>query len=205
AFMSPEQAAGRLDDLGPSSDIFSLGSMLYVLLTGRKPFDGTDHGEVVARVQQGRFVPPGQVNPSTPPALDAIRRKAMALRPGDRSPPALDLAPDLEHWLADEPVSAYPEPWAARAARWTRRHRTTVVAVGVFLVSAVLALSATTALVWREQRKTAEQKRVAEQNYDLARDLSFNGIALIESSEVHFASVPALHSARKDLLKAAPL
>src|SRR5262249_10330780 len=130
-------------------------------------------------------------------------RKAMALRPGDRYPTALDLAADLEHWLADEPVSAYPEPWAARAARWTRRHRTTVVAVGVFLVSAVLALSATTALVWREQRKTAEQKRVAEQNYDLARDLSFNGIALIESSEVHFASVPALHSARKDLLKAA--
>jgi serine/threonine-protein kinase len=203
AFMSPEQAAGRLDELGPASDIYSLGSTLYVLLTGRKPFAGSDPGEVVTQVQRGRFTPPRQVNPSTPPALGAICCKAMALRPGDRYVTALDLAADIDHWLADEPVAAYREPWTARVARWTRRHRTAVVAGAVFLVSVVLALSVTTALVWREQQKTVAQKRVAEENYDLARDLSFNGIALIESSEVHFASVPALHAPRKDLLKTA--
>jgi eukaryotic-like serine/threonine-protein kinase len=202
AFMSPEQAAGRLNELGTASDIFSLGSTLYVLLTGKKPFDGTDRGEIVARVQRGQFSPPRLVKSGTPSALDAICCKAMALRPGDRYPTALDLAADVEHWLADEPVAAYPEPWTVRAARWARRHRTAVVSAAVFLVSAVIALTVSTALIWREQQNTAAQQRVAEQNFELARDLSFNGITLIESSEVHFASVPALHSARKDLLKA---
>src|SRR5262249_28011026 len=158
AFMSPEQAAGQVDDLGPASDIFSLGSTLYVLLTGHKPFDEVEQTAIVARVKQGRFVRPLQVKPATPAALDAICGKAMALRPDDRYATALDLAADLEHWLADEPVAAYAEPWVVRAGRWGRRHRTALSAAAVFLVSAVIALSASTFLIWREQQQTAEQK-----------------------------------------------
>jgi serine/threonine-protein kinase len=203
AFMSPEQAAGRLEDLGPASDIFSLGSTLYVLLTGRKPFDAADRDALVAQVQQGHFLRPRQIRRDTPPALDAICCKAMALRPTDRYPTALDLAADLEHWLADEPVSAYPEPWTVQAGRWARRHRTALSAAAVFLVSAVVALSASTALIWREQRRTAEQKQLAEQNYALSRDQSFTIIDLIESSEAELAAIPAQHATRKELLKAA--
>ena len=78
AYMSPEQAAGRLDDLGPPSDIYSLGATLYFVLTGRPPFAGSDVIEVLRKVERGEFQPPSQVNPRVDPALDAICRKAMA-------------------------------------------------------------------------------------------------------------------------------
>jgi serine/threonine-protein kinase len=203
AYMSPEQAAGRLGELGPASDIYGLGATLYSLLTGRRAFEGPDMGTVLAEVRAGRFPPPRQVKPEVPPALDAVCRKAMALRPADRYATALDLAADVEHWLADEPVRAYPEPWPARAARWARRHRTAVVAAGVLLVTAVAALSVATGLVWREQRNTAEQKQRAEQNYQLARDLSIGSVTLIESADAQFAASPALQAQRNEVLIAA--
>src|SRR5262249_26662421 len=203
AFMSPEQAAGQGGDLGPARDIFSLGSPPYVLLPRHKPFDEVEQTAIVARVKQGRFVRPLQVKPATPAALDAICCKAMALRPDDRYATALDLAADLEHWLADEPVAAYAEPWVVRAGRWGRRHRTALSAAAVFLVSAVIALSASTFLIWREQQQTAEQKRRAVQNYELSRDQSFHIIDLIEASDAELAAAPAVHATRKELLKAA--
>ena len=115
AFMSPEQALGRLDDLGPASDVYSLGATLYCLLTGKTPFDGDDAGEVLRRVQRGEFVPPRQVSATVDRALDAVCLKAMALRREDRYGSAKALAEDIEHWLADEPVAAYTEPWTLRA------------------------------------------------------------------------------------------
>src|SRR5439155_9052894 len=77
AFMSPEQAAGRLDLLGPASDVYSLGATLYALLTGRPPFDARHVGVLLEQVQKGEFPPPRQVNPQVPAALDAICLKAM--------------------------------------------------------------------------------------------------------------------------------
>src|SRR5262249_51158204 len=81
AYMSPEQAAGRLDLLGPASDIYGLGATLYALLTGTTPFGGSDEGELLQQVQRGAWLPPRQVKPNTPAALDAICCKAMALNP----------------------------------------------------------------------------------------------------------------------------
>jgi serine/threonine-protein kinase len=199
-FMSPEMAAGRLHEVGPASDIYGLGAILYVLLTGQKPFTGGSAADVQAKVERGDFAAPRQAKPDTPAALDAVCRKAMALAPADRYRTARDLAADVEHWLADEPVAAYPEPWPLRLARWGRRHRTAVVAAAVFLVSAVVALSVGAALLWREQQETAAQKRRAQENYELARDMGFKGIKLIESAEPAIAAVPALLPARKDLL-----
>jgi serine/threonine-protein kinase len=203
SFMSPEQAAGRIEELGPASDIWSLGATLYVVLTGQPPFGDALPGEILARVQTGKYVPPRELKREIPSALDAICRKAMALRPADRYASALELAADLEHWLADEPVSACIDPWSVRLTRWARRRRTTVVAAAVLLVSAVVALSVSTALVWREQRRTEAQKLVAEENSELALDLSLSGIQLIESNEALFASEPATNVARMDMLKAA--
>ena len=109
AYMSPEQAAGRLDQLGPASDVYSLGATLYCLLTGQPPLEG-DVGEVLRRAQRGEFPPPRQVNPSVPAALEAVCLKAMAMKPEDRYASPRALADDVERWLADEPVSAYREP-----------------------------------------------------------------------------------------------
>src|SRR5262249_8425746 len=127
-FMSPEQACGDLDRLGPVSDVYSLGATLYHVLTGRPPFTDKDIGEGLRKVPRGGFPPPRQVKPEVPAALDAVCRRAMALRREDRYPSARALADEVEHWLADEPVSAYRDPLTARLARWSRRHRAQVAA-----------------------------------------------------------------------------
>jgi hypothetical protein len=201
--MSPEQANGRLDELGPASDIYGLGATLYVLLTGRRPFEGADAANVLSQVRSGALVPPRRVRPDTPQPLDAICRKAMALRPTDRYGSVLALAADVEHWLADEPVAAYPEPWTVRLGRVARRHRTKLVATAVLLVSALIALSIGTVLLWQEQQNTAEQKRIAEQNYAFSRGMGLHLVDLLETAEADIAAVPALHATRREILREA--
>ena len=117
AYMSPEQAHGDLEHLGPRSDVYSLGATLYCLLTGRPPFEG-DVFEVLPKVQRGEFPPPRRLDPTIDKALEAVCLKGMAARPEDRYASCRALAEDIELWMADEPVTAWREPWARRARRW---------------------------------------------------------------------------------------
>ena len=131
AYMSPEQAEGDLDRLGPRSDVYSLGATLYCLLTGRPPFEGGDIGGILRGVQRGDFRPPRAIDPATDRALEAVCLKAMALKPEDRYGSCRALAEDVERWMADEPVSAWrAKPFSRRgrggglgatARRWRRR------------------------------------------------------------------------------------
>ena len=141
SYMSPEQAGGDLEALGPRSDVYNLGATLYCLLTGRPPFAG-EPGEVLRAVRQGGFLPPGKIDPSIDRALEAVCLKAMALRPDDRYGTCRALAEDIERWMADEPVSAWREPISRRVRRWTQRNRTAVAAVVVALVAGVVGLGA---------------------------------------------------------------
>src|SRR5207237_7726470 len=84
AYMSPEQARGDLEHLGPRSDVYSLGATLSCLLTGRPPVDEDDVGVVLRAVQRGDFAPPRTLDPTTDRALEAVCLKSMALRPEDR-------------------------------------------------------------------------------------------------------------------------
>src|SRR5262249_16641864 len=123
AYMSPEQAAGMLDELGPASDVYSLGATLYHLICGRLPFEAKDPVEIARNVQRGVFQNPRQVVPEIPRPLEAICLKAMALKSADRYPTARALADDLEHWLADESVAAAPDTMGDYLSRLGRRHR----------------------------------------------------------------------------------
>jgi serine/threonine protein kinase/Flp pilus assembly protein TadD len=165
SYMSPEQAAGRLDRLGPASDVYSLGATLYHLLTGQAPVEGANPLDLLERVRQGAWRPPRLVKPDVPRALDAVCRKAMAADPADRYPGALALADDLEHWLADEPVSAYREPARERLGRWGRRHKPLVSGAAALLVAAVVSLAVGLALLERANARTRAQYQRAEQNY----------------------------------------
>ena len=146
AYMSPEQAAGDLDKLGPRSDVYSLGATLYCLLTGRAPFGGSGLGEVLLAVRNGDFPPPRRVDPSIDRALEAVCLKAMATRPDDRHATARALADDVERWAADEPTSAWVEPLSVRARRWMRRNRSAVTAVAAAALVAMVGLSAVLAV-----------------------------------------------------------
>jgi len=149
AYMSPEQAAGDLDRLGPRSDVYSLGATLYCLLTGQPPFEGDDIGEILRRAQAGDFCAPRVVDPSLDKALEAVCLKAMAKKPADRYASGRGLAEDVERWMADEPVTAYPEPWARTLARWLTRHRTGVTGVAAAVLAGVVGLLAVLAVQTR--------------------------------------------------------
>jgi serine/threonine protein kinase len=142
SYMSPEQAAGPAVEVGPASDIYNLGATLYCLLTGQAPFashgDGAECNAVLEMVRRGDFPPPRKINARVAPALEAVCLKAMAHRPESRYRSVQALADDLEHWLADEPVSARPEPWWERGQRWVKGHRV-LAATGVGAVLVALA------------------------------------------------------------------
>jgi serine/threonine-protein kinase len=173
AYMSPEQAAGRIDELGPASDVYSLGASLYCLLTGRAPFTDTDIAELLHKVERGEFPPPRKLKTWIDPALEAICLRAMATDSEKRYRSPRALADDVEHWLADEPVSAWREPIRRRLRRWGRRHRLLVTSLAATLIVAVGALAVGNVLV-------ARQRDRAEHNLAFARqvvDEMYTGVA----------------------------
>jgi serine/threonine-protein kinase len=158
-YASPEQAAGKLDRLGPPTDVYGLGATLYCLLTGDAPFPKADAESLREQVCQGKFPSPRQVQVHVPPALEAICLKAMRLNPAERYVSLLELSADIEHWLADEPVSVYAEPWPVRAGRWMRKHRALVGSTVAGMVLALVFL-ATLALLIQSQKGELARKNL---------------------------------------------
>ena len=160
-FMSPEQAVGKLDELGPATDVYSLGATLYMLLANRPPCDGSV-AEILEQVRRGSWAPPRQVNATVPAAW--MRSAARRWRaPEDRYATPLELANDVEHWLADEPATAYREPVLARTRRWMRQHPSRVTAGGVTLLALVVGLAIGAGLLqWSKTQIETESLRGRE-------------------------------------------
>jgi serine/threonine-protein kinase len=169
-YMSPEQARGELDNLGYTSDVYSLGATLYELLTGQVAFRGRAVEEVFGRVVRGEFVPPREVDHSIPPALEAVCKKAMAREPHERYLSVRELARDVESWLGDEPVTAYRERTVERFGRFLRRNSSWTTALVAGVIVATIAVACLAFALEMARRREGRARREAEYNYAKARE-----------------------------------
>ena len=125
---------------------------------------------MVEKILKGDFPPPRAVEPAIPAALEAICLKAMAAEPTRRYESARALAQDMEHWLADEPVAAYPERRLERLGRWLRQHRTWTAAAVAALVGISVVATAAAVVVETLRRQESETRKEAESNFKMAHD-----------------------------------
>ncbi len=160
SYMPPEQAEGRLKDLGPAVDIYALGAMFYELLTGRPPFKGETLMDTVHQVVHEEPVPPVRLNSKVPRDLQIICLKCLDKDPRRRFVSAAALADDLRRWLDGEPIQARPTGALERAVKWSRRRPTAAALIGV----SALALGALLALgVWHDADTRAHNRRLQQE------------------------------------------
>lgn len=136
SYMSPEQASGRYDDVGPRSDVYSLGATLYELLTGKPPFVADTPVATAMKVCNERLVRPRDIEPKVPVDLEGICLKCLEKNPVDRYSSAAGLANDLSRYLRGEPVR--PLSGLQKAVRWTKRHKLATAAALLVALAGIL-------------------------------------------------------------------
>ena len=203
AYMSPEQALGQIDELDARTDIYALGGILYKLLSNQQPVGRGKIQEVLARVIQGAIPPLRTIDPTIPKPLEAICRKAMAKDKAARYSKALDVAADVEAWLADQPVSAYPDPWHERARRWAKQHRTLIVSsTATSLVLIVSLFIAERAAANRFNRQQIDANAKISAAKVAIRNLEFGEAEkLLNAAQVIVDSEPRLIDERDKIQK----
>lgn len=156
AYMSPEQAAGRMQELGPCSDVYALGTILYECLAGCLPFYGTT-AAVLRQIAFDEPRSPRSLNPEIPTDLQTICLKSLSKRSADRYRSASELAADLTRYLSGHPIHAWPVGPFERTVRWCRRNR---LAAGAIVAAAIFLLCGSLGVFW--------QWRIAVRNLDNA-------------------------------------
>jgi serine/threonine-protein kinase len=149
SYMSPEQAAGKSDQVGPASEVYSLGTILYELLIGRPPFQAATPMDTVLLVLNADPVPPQLLIPKLNRDLETICLKCLEKEPRRRYQSAQELADDLNRYLTGIPIFARPINRVNRAWRWCRRNPWPTTATAAVLLLAALAL--VSAFTYRER------------------------------------------------------
>jgi hypothetical protein len=207
SYMAPEQALGQKQKIGPLSDVYALGAILYEMLTGRPPFRGTTLLETLEQVRSEEPVPPKRLQPGVLRDLETICLKCLHKEPGKRYPSALALAEDPRRFSNGEPIQARPVGAPERLWRWCRRKPAlaglVLVAITAFITVTGLWLLAERNGIRAERNAQNEEKQRqrAEENLRAAQQ------ALEDNLRVSFEFLqrkePGTFELRKKLLESA--
>jgi eukaryotic-like serine/threonine-protein kinase len=165
SYMAPEQASGRVREIGPPTDVYALGAILYEMVTGQPPFQGETELDTIKRVMSEEPAAPCRLRPKLPRDLETICLKCLEKEPARRYASAESLADDLRRFLNGEPITARPAGRVERAWKWAKRRPALATLFAVILGTAVVL---TGSLTWSYARVLDERDR-QRQNLRVAR------------------------------------
>ena len=210
-FIPPEQAAGNYAEIGPRSDVYSIGAVLYQLLTGRPPFQSETLTQILQQVQNADPVPPRKLNSGVPADLQTICLKCLQKEPSRRYATARALADDLELFLASRPIRARPVSLVETAWLWCKRRPALAAMIAAFHLALAAGLAGIL-FEWhesnlhaageRQQRLAAEKSAEATQLNLYAADVALAGQVMQEGDfgrARHTLERLIPHSGEKDL------
>lgn len=198
-YLPPEQVNSRNGAVGPSSDIYALGALLYHLLTGRPPFVGDTIHETLAQVERQEPVPPRLLNPTVTRNLETICLKCLEKEPDRRYATALELAEDLERDSNGQPILARPISSVERLYRTARRHPTRSLLIIALMISLLSGLTGVTWL-WQRAQITAQRESQERQRAEqLLNRLDFDRAETFLTAGQHDRALASLARAvRRD-------
>jgi serine/threonine protein kinase len=225
SYMAPEQAQGKVRELGPPADVYALGAILYDLLTGNPPFRGETVMDTLHQVIHREPVAPRGLHSKIPPDLDTICLKCLEKDPAKRYASADALAEDLRRFLDGEPILARPTPWWEKTIKWARRRPAAAGLAAVCALAAVAlaaggyelarreaATAATEAALkdtaLGEKEKAETQRQRAEQLKGLAEEHFRKACAAVDQllarvGHERLAHEPRMEQIRQELLQKA--
>jgi serine/threonine-protein kinase len=203
-YMAPEQARGDQVLVGPATDVYALGAILYECLTGRPPFRGVNSWDTIQQVNTQEPVPPRRLQPAVPADLETVCLKCLAKEPKRRYESAAALADDLERFLRDEPIRARPAGRSERLLRWCRRNPVVASLSGAFALVVIGSLIGLTALWLKAETNAENESRArnrADANFQKARAAVDQMLARVGFNRLY--GVPQMDQVRRDLLEEA--
>lgn len=215
SYIAPEQAAGKIKEIGPCTDVYALGTILYELLTGRPPFRGETPLDTMLRVMTDEPVAPSLICNKVPRDLETICQKCLHKEPAKRYASARALAEDLRRFLTGESIQARPVGTVEKVWRWSKRRPLVAGLMAALMMVMLFGIFGVT-WQWRRaenlrqtaeanaaeairQKAQAEQERVrAEENFRQARKVVDEFFTKV--SEEKLLQAPGLQPLRKELL-----